>query len=145
MKAATVVIALTSLLAVAGIADSFLARSELAQIKQAHSNTQVSLQLAEERASNLEAQLRKMPIVVKTRRAIFGSGKVAVFSTTIKRDIPIQAIFQSTSGQSISKQLLVPQVGYIEVGHLEGVTLAPGDSITLENEQYDSLTVSIQE
>jgi hypothetical protein len=83
-----------------------------------------------------------MPVRVSFRRAHLGPGFVAVFSTTIKQDIPILVTVKSKAlGTTQRFPLHLSQAVPSELGHAEGVAIDSGDEITVTNSNYDPLAV----
>ena len=93
------------------------------------------------------AQLAKkpdLPISVSVRKALTGPGLVAVFNTTIKSSLAIMVSVTSTAlGTTKAFEVHLNPAGSTELGHLEGAVIEPGDTITVENNNFAALTYSV--
>jgi hypothetical protein len=94
--------------------------------------------------TQLKAQLSRkpdLPVKISFRRALTGPGYVAMFSTTVKAPVPVLATVKSTAlGTSKKFELHLQSDSTTELGHLEGAVIEDGDTITLENTNYSSVS-----
>lgn len=79
-----------------------------------------------------------MPVSVRLRKALFGGGYVADFSTTVKQELPLLVTVMSKAlGTAKQFQLRVPASGSVELGSHEGAQIDPADEIQVENTNYE--------
>ena len=63
---------------------------------------------------------------------------MAVFSTTVKQELPLLVTLNSKAlGTSKRFQLRVPESGVAELGSTEGALIDPSDEIIVENTNYE--------
>lgn len=73
-----------------------------------------------------------------------GKGIVAIFSTTIKAPVAtIIRVYSASLGTTKQFELHLESSHTTELGHLEGAFLENGDTITIENQNYSSTTVTV--
>lgn len=97
--------------------------------------------------TELKSRLAKkpdLPVTLALRQAFTGPGYVAVFNTTVKSPVAVIATVTSSAlGNSKRFELRLNPTGPTELGHLEGVVIENGDTITLENNNYSPATFTI--
>ena len=92
--------------------------------------------------SAAEALADSFPATVSFRKAVTGPGYVLVINTTTKQDIPAHlTVFSGGLATENSYNINLTWRKSTQLGYREGVTLYPGDKITLANAYYDSLHV----
>ena len=94
--------------------------------------------------TNEAAKKPDLPVSVSFRKARAAQGYVAVIDTTVKAPIAVLLTHKSAS-LGTRKQMEVhldPGAPY-ELGGLDGFVFEPGDSVTLENNNYSSASVSV--
>lgn len=73
---------------------------------------------------------------------MMGPGGVAVFQTTIKEDFPVIVTCKSKALGTVNRfRLNLSATGTAELGHMQGAAIFPGDEITVENNEYESISV----
>jgi hypothetical protein len=104
----------------------------------------ISLQAENDQLRASLNQKPTMPVSVAFRRALTGRGYVALFNTTVKSPVTILATVRSSAlGTEKRFELhLDPSASY-SLGHLEGAVLDPGDTIVMENRNYESSSVTV--
>lgn len=114
------------------------ANARIKQLEQ--SNAEQAAKIAE-----LEGRLTKkpaMPVTVNLRKALLGSGYVAVFSTTIKQDFPVLVTVKSKSlGTSQQFRVNLTASGSTDLGSFQGASIEPTDELVIENQNYETATV----
>ena len=126
--------------AVTAQAEAEVAKTEAEVAKKQNQNL-------ETQNSQLQAKLDEkpaIPVSVSFRPSLMGKGIVAVFNTTVK--IPVAAIVQVHSaslGTTKQFELHLESRHATELGHLEGAFLENGDTITVENQNYSSITFTV--
>ncbi len=114
----------------------------------------VEAERAKNENENLEAQNSqlqakvdekpRLPVTVSFRNAAMGPGKVAVFSTTIKSPVPISVTLHSSAfGTDKKFELHLDPTSRTELGHMEGAVIENGDTITIENQNYSAVSVTV--
>lgn len=94
--------------------------------------------------SAAEAVADSFPATVAFRKAATGPGYVLVINTTLKQDFPaILTVFSAGLGTENSYKINLTWRRPTQLGYLEGVTVYPGDRITLANAYYDVLHVEL--
>lgn len=94
--------------------------------------------------SAAEALADSFPATVGFRKAATGPGYVLVINTTVKQDFPaVLTVFSGGLGTQHSYQVNLTWRKPTQLGYLEGVTVYPGDRITLANAYYDVLQVEL--
>ncbi len=79
-----------------------------------------------------------LPVSVGLRKALIGGGYVAVFSTTVKQELPLLVTLRSKAlGTAKQFQLRVPATGSVELGSREGAQIDPADEVQVENTNYE--------
>ena len=121
-------------------------QAENAQLHSQMSSLQFQLSQATGKLQEAKTQLARkpaMPVQVNFRKAVMGSGCVVVISTTVKQDFPVIVEFKSKSLGTIKRfQVNLSQERPSEIGHLEGATIFPGDQVTIQNNQYESVSAT---
>jgi hypothetical protein len=80
------------------------------------------------------------PANVTFRKAVTGPGYVLVINTTIKQDFPaILTVFSSGLATENSYKINLSWRKATQLGYREGITVYPGDRITLANANYEML------
>ena len=148
-----------SFIVVAVLLSACVPKSELETVQKQIATLQAELSAAQTRLGEaqtnaatlhtenlrLKAELDKkppLPVAVSFRKALSGPGYVAVLSTTIKSEVAVLATVQSNAlGTSKRFELHLNPTAPHSLGHLEGAVIAPGDVITLENQNYSTVTV----
>lgn len=106
--------------------------------------TVVSIAWYFQSSSYREQSLPPMPIEIKYRSALLGSGLVVAVNNTSDRHLSILATFKNPSlNQEKSFRIDVPPHEKTEVGHREGWAFTSGDSIMLTHNDYKSWKGSI--
>lgn len=91
-----------------------------------------------------DALADSFPATVRFRKAITGPGYVLVINTTVKQDIPaVLTVYSGGLSTEKSYQINLTWKKSTQLGYREGVTVYPGDKITLANAYYDVLHVEI--
>ena len=91
-----------------------------------------------------QAEQPDLPIKVQHRKALTGPGRVLMIETTTKEDFPVLlTIRRESTGVITRKELYLTWKHKNEYGHLEGVSIFPGDVITLENNSYSTFRTII--
>jgi hypothetical protein len=90
--------------------------------------------------SAAEALADSFPATVSYRKAATGPGYVLVINTTIKQDIPaVLTVFSTGLASENSYKINLTWRKATQLGYREGITVYPGDKITLANAYYDVL------
>ena len=85
-----------------------------------------------------------LPVSFSIRKAWTGPGLVAVFNTTIKSSLAILVSVTSAAlGTTKTFEIHLNPAGPTELGHLEGAVIEPGDSITIENNNFATSTFTV--
>ncbi len=125
------------LVACAPKSDVDAAKKQIEQLQ-----TQVSTLQTEN--AQLKAQLAKkpeLPVTMSLRKAMMGPGFVAVFNTTVKSPVSVLAKIRSAAlGTTKQFELHLNPSAPTELGHMEGAVIENGDVITLENNNYSTVT-----
>jgi hypothetical protein len=92
-----------------------------------------------------KAQLPPLPMVVKSRPAIIGSGQVIMFQNESNQPLSVAATLThpATNLQKVY-QIDTPPRGTKSIGTLEGWVAQSGDTITLANNNFQSWSGSIR-
>ena len=112
--------------------------------------TQLQSVVAQLQAENaqLKAKVEKkpeLPVTLGLRKAMMGPGLVAVFNTTVKSPVSVLAIVKSAAlGTTKQFELHLNPAAATELGHMEGATIEAGDTITLENNNFSSVTFTVE-
>ena len=124
-------------------ANAELKNQVAAKDQQIAANNQKIAEL-ESRLSATTRQLERkpaMPLRVGLRKALLGGGYIAVFSTTVKQELPLLVTLNSKAlGTTKQFQLRVPESGTAELGSMEGALIDPSDEIVVENTNYEKAT-----
>lgn len=110
---------------------------------------QAQLTLAQARINQLGAGLQQankldIPITVFFRRAVFGDGLVAVFRNNSGSQLEAAADVTSQATNARKHiELVLPANGTQEVGPQQGWPFAPGQKITLSNNSFRSIIVTV--
>lgn len=92
--------------------------------------------------SAAQALADSFPATVAFRKAATGPGYVLVINTTLKQDIPAVLTVASTAlATENSYKINLTWRKSTQLGYREGITVYPGDKITLTNAYYDDLHV----
>jgi hypothetical protein len=96
-------------------------------------------------SSYRQSQLPALPMVVKSRPAIIGSGQVIMFENESNQPLSVAATLThpATNLQKVYQIDTGPR-GTKSIGSLEGWTGQSGDTITLANNNYQSWSGSIR-
>ena len=124
-------------------------KSDLDAAQQQIANLEARVQALQQENATLKAEISKkpaLPVTLSLRKAMMGPGYVAVFSTTVKAPVSVLATLKSAAlGTSKQFELhLNPSVA-TELGHLEGATIEAGDTITLENANYQAAVFTVKQ
>lgn len=93
-----------------------------------------------ERVKNLP----EMPLEVKYREALLGSGLVASFKNTANRFLAVGVSLNNPSmHQQKSFRVDLAPGEVKEIGHMEGWAFSSGDTIAISHEEYRELEVKI--
>lgn len=91
-----------------------------------------------------QAALPELPVTVAHRKALTGPGRVLMIETTVKEELPVlMTVRRDSTGVTLRKELYLSWKHKNEYGHLEGVSIFPGDEITLENTSYSPFVTRI--
>jgi hypothetical protein len=94
--------------------------------------------------SATEVLADSFPATVTYRKAATGPGYVLVINTTLKQDIPaVLTVFSGGLATENSYNINLTWRKPTQLGYREGITVYPGDKITLANAYYDVLNVEI--
>ena len=97
--------------------------------------------------AELKAQLAKkpeIPVSMSLRKAMMGPGYVAMFDTTVKSPVPVLVTVKSAALGTVKKfELHLNPNVTTELGHAEGAVIEKGDTITVENNNYSSVTFTV--
>ena len=94
--------------------------------------------------SAADALADSFPATVAFRKAVTGPGYVLVINTTLKQDIPaVLTVVSGGLGTENSYQINLTWRKSTQLGYREGITVYPGDKITLANSYYDELHVEL--
>lgn len=84
------------------------------------------------------------PATVTFRKAVTGPGYVLVINTTLKQDVPaILTVFSTALATENTYKINLTWRKSTQLGYREGITVYPGDKITLANAYYDVLHVEL--
>jgi hypothetical protein len=122
-------------------------KSDLDAAKKQNEDLQAQVSALQAENSELKAQLAKkpeLPVTTSLRKAVLGPGYVAVFTTTVKSPISILVTLKSSAlGTTKRFELHLNPATATELGHLEGAVIEDGDTITIENNNYSSTTITV--
>ena len=92
-----------------------------------------------------KTQLPPLPMVVKSRPAIIGSGQVIMFENQSNQPLSVAATLThpATNLQKVYQIDTAPR-GTKSIGSLEGWTAQSGDTVTLANNNYQSWSGSLR-
>ena len=97
--------------------------------------------------AELKAQLAKkpaIPVSMSLRKAMMGPGYVAMFNTTVKSSVSVLVTVKSAALGTVKKfELHLNPNVTTELGHAEGAVIENGDTITVENNNYSSVTFTV--
>lgn len=97
--------------------------------------------------AELKAQLAKkpaLPVSMSLRKAMMGPGYVAMFNTTVKSPVPVLVTVKSAALGTIKKfELHLKPNTTTELGHAEGAAIGKDDIVTIENNNYSSVTFTV--
>lgn len=86
----------------------------------------------------------KPPITVSFRSALMGHGLVAMLNTRTKNSITVLVSWKShATGVKRSTQIHLDGANKVELGHLEGFPIEPGDTLSIENTEYEPLSITV--
>jgi hypothetical protein len=92
----------------------------------------------------VDAWAESFPATVTFRKAVTGPGYVMVINTTIKQDIPaIVTVFSTALSSETTHKVNLTWRKSTQLGYREGITVYPGDRITLTNGYYEVLQVEM--
>lgn len=104
-------------------------------------------EILETQNSQLQAKIEEkpeLPVTVTFRKSLMGKGNVAIFNTKIKSNVPVLITFDSAAlGTSKKFELRLDPSHPSELGHLEGALIENGDTLTIENQNYSPLSVTV--
>jgi hypothetical protein len=92
-----------------------------------------------------QSQLPALPMVVKSRAAIIGTGQVIIFENQSNQPLSVAATLthRATNLQKVYQIDTGPR-GSKSIGSLEGWAAQSGDTVTLANNDYQSWSGSIR-
>jgi hypothetical protein len=129
-------------LAVLACADSFVRYQHEQALTQDVAKLQNELKASR---TQLVAEVRPdLPVRVAFRRALLGSGQVALLQNLSNREIQVTLeVSAPATGQHFSRPLVIEPNRTREFGHIEGWEFAAGQEVTLNNAQYRPLSVLV--
>lgn len=117
------------------------------QLQQRVHELEIQVGAAGEKLTATEKQLTRrpaLPVKVSFRPALMGPGLVALFETTTKDSFPILVSIKSKAlGNTQQFRLNLNYQNHSSLGHLEGASIEAGDEITVENKNYESMTMVV--
>lgn len=132
------------ILAVVFLGSGCAPKSDLDAANKKVTELQAQVQALQAENSKLQTKLSKkpeLPVTLSLRKAMMGPGYVAIFNTTVKEPVSVLAILKSAAlGTTKQFELHLNPMAPTELGHLEGATIEAGDTITLENSHYSSIS-----
>lgn len=156
-KAAAIIVAVLAISAGACALRQYRSASALAQrlatVSAASESFRTQLGYAERRATELTWQLAMaqkqlhaesrpdLPVVLGFRDTLLGGGKVATIRNLSGSTLEIIVEAQSpVTGAHFRRSFVISPKGQVQIGKLQGWPFAPGQTITLSNPNYRSLT-----
>lgn len=122
-------------------------KSEVDEAKRIIGELQAQVQALQAENQQLKAALAKkpeLPVTMGLRKALTGPGYVAVFNTTVKSPVSVLATLKSAAlGTTKQFELHLNPTSATELGYLEGATIEAGDTISLENSNYSTVTFTV--
>lgn len=101
----------------------------------------------EQEVGQLRAQLARkpdLPITLGFRKALLGSGLVAVVETVEKKPLTILVTLDSAAlGTKKSKEMRLNPTGINELSYSDGLTIEPGDTLTFENSNFTAVSFKV--
>lgn len=124
------------------------AQAEKNQIVEEKKVADQLLEVTTEGLNQANTELAKkpdLPVSISYRQAMMGSGLVSQFTNNSDRFLSIVATFQNptTNQHTILRLDLTPNVTK-EIGHMEGWTFSSGDQITMQNNDYEPITMTVR-
>ena len=109
--------------------------AEVQQLQRLNDDQRQKLAAVEKQA----ARKPQLPVTVKLRPAILGSGYVAVFATAIKQDFPVLLTVKSTAlGTSKTVRVNLTHATPVSLSRSEGFDIEPDDELVIENGNYET-------
>jgi hypothetical protein len=108
-------------------------------------STEAQASALEEKLLSTQARLaaqsrRDLPIQLSFHDAVRRSGKVAVLHNLADADLEVLLEMHSpASGEHVRRPLVINALGLLEIGAAQGWRFAPGQIVTLDNNQYRPL------
>jgi hypothetical protein len=106
------------------------------------SSTEAQANALQEKLQSAQARLaarsrRPLPIQLSFHDAVLRSGKVAVLHNLAGADLELVLEVRSpASGEHVRQSLVINAHGLLQIGAAQGLRFAPGQIVTLENDQY---------
>jgi hypothetical protein len=125
--------------------DSKLAHNEVVNLRARLNSTEAQASALEEKLLSTQARLaaqsrRDLPIQLSFHDAVRRSGKVAVLHNLADADLEVLLEMHSpASGEHVRRPLVINALGLLEIGAAQGWRFAPGQIVTLDNNQYRPL------
>lgn len=92
------------------------------------------------------ARAADLPVTMEYRKALTGPGYVLMFNTTVKEDFPaLMTVTSAALGTQRRYEIFLSWRHKNQFGPLEGVKVFPGDDVTLENNNYSSVSFHISQ
>ena len=112
--------------------------------KIAAANTKLQQLAAEANEKLAVANQPEVSVLVSFRKALFGSGDIAVIKNISSQSIPISlTVNRSSTGQQKQLELVFDGGQFKEIGEREGWAFLPGDTIQISQPGHKSLTVTL--
>lgn len=128
-------------------AQAALTQAEADRVKAEAETTKNENENLEVKNSQLQAKVDEkpqLPVTVSFRKAMTGPGNVVILNTTVKTNVPVLITLHSAAlGTSKTFERHLDPSHTTELGHLEGAVIENGDTITIENQNYSSITFTV--
>lgn len=128
-------------------AQAALTQAEADRVKAEAETTKNENENLEVKNSQLQAKVDEkpqLPVTVSFRKAMTGPGNVVILNTTVKSNVPVLITLHSAAlGTSKTFERHLDPSHTTELGHLEGAVIENGDTITIENQNYSSVTFTV--
>jgi uncharacterized protein YlxW (UPF0749 family) len=122
--------------------DSKLAHNDVMNLRAELSSTEAQANALQEKLQSAQARLaarsrRPLPIRLSFHDAVLHSEKVAVLHNLAGADLEVVLEVRSpASGEQVRRSLVINAHGLLRIGAAQGLRFAPGQIVTLENDQY---------
>jgi hypothetical protein len=99
---------------------------------------------AEAQAVPVSQTPEALPVRLTFHDALFGSGKVAVLQNLSDSDLELVLEIRTAAGeQDVRRRLVVNARGLRRLGPAQGLSLAPGEVVTLQSSRYRPLVQTV--